>query len=899
MNGEKRLLVGTVLSIQNRSFTYPACPNCFSRLIHTRSRYECHRCGSACKAATHRYKLCVKVAEDRKLHIITVFGRCLEKVFGASADSLHRLLFGPDQLPGDLESDRSRDLLFQAAEHCLVGRSFIFSVKIPGDLGRNNSLSLSDSHRSIVACQIILPNDEPIGCTILNRFRRLVESELSNSLTKSRADISTDTTPRDSSFLGISDLSYSLHQSWNQFGDYWQQSLGLSPSPLVSTSSVSACCDCRQCRCNRPECLSHQEDKLFVQRKINPSDVKDILTTNPRSILSTSTPRAQYSSVNVPKTQNNNMCYCSPQTSPHSHSPCFKSKMDSGQESYLQNTGNSGSCRSQSDSACAEQSLSRNVKPAVTHQGEDKTWEEFPFSESLSKIIAEIEDSEGARSDLTVTENELHLEGVTEGSHEKHCREQPDFITTPDALFLLSKSGRGTVLENTTRYSLDRGSGDESNTLVLNHSCEISNTDDTGSPSEQTISLSGNLQGSLEKNRVLDFISRDSVASLLATQNPSVALQHAACSPRNETVVYNCTGDKENLETSNVSCRFINNINKFVISLGKGSFSDLKEKVGVENGIKSTLSSSDEMCIEQDKEVFNASYDLFDTSNNMEGTLAVIPQSKYTGSLKKRGQGVNKHCLKNTLSDSPCTEVFPYCRRNSLSNAKYLLENYEFADTMDTQDCDFLPYLQSTPVLRRLSAASWFGSDRQLFNPTSNAKSSIFSVRRKSNSSVTNFLLRKIRPSLSQHKSTLFRAIANNFPLLCSPVSSSFSNSEGSKSRTPLQRNAKFVCKSISRKRILDNIENCGVQGCNNGSNKDMGCAVRKSDCTNVRDEMDKCDTNHLYDVVNMSPVICSLQQSECHYSTRDQLPGGWSPELFSEKSNICQRSDDLQRRLF
>ncbi|XP_063807401.1 DNA damage-induced apoptosis suppressor protein isoform X2 [Pseudophryne corroboree] len=400
MNGTKRLLVGTVLSIQNSSFTYPACPDCFSRLIRTSSRYQCQRCGGTCKVAIHRYKLCVKVAEDQKLHIITVFGRCLEKVFGASADFLHRHLLGSVQLPAPLESGRAQELLLQAAEYCLIGRSFIFSVKIPGDLGRGDSVSLSDSCRNIVACQIILPNDDPIGCTVINHFNHLVESGLSNSLTNARAETSADTTLSDSSDLGFSDGSYSLSQSRNLFADYWQQSLGLSPSPLVSALAESALCDCRQCRCNRPEQLSHraehisQDNTVFVRRQINPPE--DILTTTPCSIRCTSTPRSTHSSLRTSRSANG-MRYCKPQSASRVQ------KMDFGQESYLQNICNSGGCRSQDGSGDGEQLLPQHVTAAETYQGQDGTWEDFPFSESLSKLIAGIESSEGTRSPFCVT----------------------------------------------------------------------------------------------------------------------------------------------------------------------------------------------------------------------------------------------------------------------------------------------------------------------------------------------------------------------------------------------------------------------------------------------------------------------------------------------------------------
>ncbi|XP_063807399.1 DNA damage-induced apoptosis suppressor protein isoform X1 [Pseudophryne corroboree] len=877
MNGTKRLLVGTVLSIQNSSFTYPACPDCFSRLIRTSSRYQCQRCGGTCKVAIHRYKLCVKVAEDQKLHIITVFGRCLEKVFGASADFLHRHLLGSVQLPAPLESGRAQELLLQAAEYCLIGRSFIFSVKIPGDLGRGDSVSLSDSCRNIVACQIILPNDDPIGCTVINHFNHLVESGLSNSLTNARAETSADTTLSDSSDLGFSDGSYSLSQSRNLFADYWQQSLGLSPSPLVSALAESALCDCRQCRCNRPEQLSHraehisQDNTVFVRRQINPPE--DILTTTPCSIRCTSTPRSTHSSLRTSRSANG-MRYCKPQSASRVQ------KMDFGQESYLQNICNSGGCRSQDGSGDGEQLLPQHVTAAETYQGQDGTWEDFPFSESLSKLIAGIESSEGTRSPFCVTGNEFCLITKMEG---KRFRERFDSIKTPDVLLPLpaEKSEHGTVMEDTVRFGLDG-----SKTLVLSHSCDISKTDDNHSPFEQRISPSSHLQRSLEESREPDYISRDLRSTSPAPQDSSVTPQ-CTCPTRNGNGFHSCTEDKGSVIMVNVSQHPIMNINTYVISLGQDSFSSLRG-----NGINCTWQDVDLGVLntnvlndrDHNSEVYNASSDLFDTSNNTEGTLAVVPHPHCTETLERLENQMNKQYLKYT-----------YCRRPSHTNTCYLTENRDIAD----KDWDFVPYLQSTPALRRLSGANCIAGDGWPCNNTSNAKSSLLSIGRKSHGSVTKFLLQKTRPSSSECRSTLFCAVADNFPLLYSPVSASFPNSQVSRLRTLKQRSTMSVCKSTRRKRILANKENCSVQSYLNRPNNETGRTVIESGCMIAnRGEMDKYNAQG--NIAHLSPVVCSSQQPEFQFSPiQTHLPSDWSPELFSENSNVCRQRDDLQRRLF
>ncbi|XP_071990095.1 DNA damage-induced apoptosis suppressor protein [Engystomops pustulosus] len=446
MNGRRRFLLGTVLSIQSSSFTYPACQNCCSRLTLTSCRYECRRCGTSYKDATHRYKLCVKVSEERTLHHITIFGKCLEKIFGASADSLHSHLQGSSELCGDPEHDRAQELMFQAAERCLIGRSFVFAVKVPENYHRSDSL---------VACQIIHLDEDPMSCTVLNYFTRLSTS------THTKTNVSTDSTNQDLSDLGFSESSCSLHQSGNRYGDYWQQSLGLVSSPLSVTG----------CNSRQGDCSSAEQDP-YPGALMSPS------TTLCMQKHSCSTPR-----VNCSPSRYADPNSSSPPRSPHLHSFSSKSKTALGQESYLQK---SGSCRSQSRSAHTTQ-----LPPAQTaeiHQAKEEIWEEFPFSESLSEFIAKIEDGEGGKPHFTAKESkEGRLSDVRE------CRRPSHSMNVPDLAPLRNLA----IVQDPSRDDFDRFSDEDSSTFVVNHLCSVTRGGDTG--------LSG---GTLHKSADLSSVQK-------------------------------------------------------------------------------------------------------------------------------------------------------------------------------------------------------------------------------------------------------------------------------------------------------------------------------------------------------------------------------------------------------
>ncbi|NXI02206.1 DDIAS protein, partial [Pachycephala philippinensis] len=130
MNSVQGLLAASVISIQNSCFVYPACQNCFSRLILHSRRFNCLKCGCTgeAKDASYRYRLCLKIADTNDLFDITVFGSCLDPFFGVTAENLQRYIQDFNQLSGDTNTESSTRALVQAVETCFIGKRFIFGV---------------------------------------------------------------------------------------------------------------------------------------------------------------------------------------------------------------------------------------------------------------------------------------------------------------------------------------------------------------------------------------------------------------------------------------------------------------------------------------------------------------------------------------------------------------------------------------------------------------------------------------------------------------------------------------------------------------------------------------------------------------------------------------------------
>ncbi|NXR72778.1 DDIAS protein, partial [Pycnonotus jocosus] len=130
MNSVQGLLAASVISIQNSCFVYPACQNCFSRLILDSRRFHCLKCGCTgeAKDASYRYRLSLKIADTSDVFDITVFGGCLDPFFGITAENLQRYMQDFNQLSGETNTESSTRALVHAVETCFIGKKFIFGV---------------------------------------------------------------------------------------------------------------------------------------------------------------------------------------------------------------------------------------------------------------------------------------------------------------------------------------------------------------------------------------------------------------------------------------------------------------------------------------------------------------------------------------------------------------------------------------------------------------------------------------------------------------------------------------------------------------------------------------------------------------------------------------------------
>lgn len=186
MNGKRSFVAASILCLHDTCFLYPACQKCGTRLCFKHGRFQCLKCNCLpiAQNVNYRYRLSVKVAGKCDIFIITVFGSCLEPYFGAAAGFLNRYCEDLKKELQEPEGEKVRDLLVQAVEHCFIGRNFIFGVKASesqtGVLSFSSSLQStfgkSRYNKHLIACQIAVPNSTIYGCTVINYYKKLLDS---------------------------------------------------------------------------------------------------------------------------------------------------------------------------------------------------------------------------------------------------------------------------------------------------------------------------------------------------------------------------------------------------------------------------------------------------------------------------------------------------------------------------------------------------------------------------------------------------------------------------------------------------------------------------------------------------------------------------------------------------
>ncbi|XP_069060042.1 DNA damage-induced apoptosis suppressor protein [Pleurodeles waltl] len=254
MNGRRRFLYASVISVQDSPFLYPACPNCFSRLDQVCQRYTCHKCGCTTEAknAHYRYKLSLRVTDENELFKIVVFGSCLDEYFGITADELQRYVQALRCDSEEQERDAAQTLLLQAIEFCFVGKNFIFGVKSSESkaeqlsYSHNSLLNLNRHEKDLVACQILLPNVDDVGCTVFSFYSRLLQSSALRSSHSTSQSTDCAGTPVDQPGSDFSSLCRSRRNRIKSRGGRnnllspWKLSFGLTSSGDSSGTEESS-----------------------------------------------------------------------------------------------------------------------------------------------------------------------------------------------------------------------------------------------------------------------------------------------------------------------------------------------------------------------------------------------------------------------------------------------------------------------------------------------------------------------------------------------------------------------------------------------------------------------------------------------------------------------------------
>ncbi|XP_052372067.1 uncharacterized protein ddias [Oncorhynchus keta] len=137
------------------------------------ARWHCSRSCYSCLEPhlDYRYRLALRVTRDNTIFGVTVFGSCLNPLFGAPATDLHRLVeesSGPVGREGQRSGCRSR-LLVKAVEDCFIGRHFVFGIKISGPHPYRREAG------QFIASQISLPMASVPGCSVVSYYRTLLQ----------------------------------------------------------------------------------------------------------------------------------------------------------------------------------------------------------------------------------------------------------------------------------------------------------------------------------------------------------------------------------------------------------------------------------------------------------------------------------------------------------------------------------------------------------------------------------------------------------------------------------------------------------------------------------------------------------------------------------------------------
>ncbi|XP_054830460.1 DNA damage-induced apoptosis suppressor protein [Eublepharis macularius] len=458
MNGRRRFLTASVISVQNSTFVYPSCQNCFSKLYLDLERYSCLKCGCSgdAREASYRYRLSLEVADAHEVFLVTVFGSCLEAFFGVTAKSLQRYI--EDLVPdaGEATRDTSPSVVFQAVETCFIGKKFVFGVKKSekqDGASHLQSHSQVDRHSKVLtACQMFVPNPGLVGCTVIRYLhqhrRRSSSSKGSHGGVWSPGDVFTalDQPSSELSCLhGSGDWDPVPSSHRDCLSNLWPQSFGLTSSSISRGTAVNAATS----GANQATCDEQKWDDRLVS--LQPHD---------QSIDNSQDGNLTVSEKNLQ--EDDELCLCSTwrdsiifkknaqsHSSERDDSRSLQNPLEIGKKSSPNKINiwhrhgpekppNPLLCQRQGYSFCPPILCTGHSRDGGSSQDDSWLWDELPSSESLDEFIARIEKSKAMVSP-TETETRGHVPSKGAGEIQGHVN--------PSSLQLGAASTTGEIRE--------------------------------------------------------------------------------------------------------------------------------------------------------------------------------------------------------------------------------------------------------------------------------------------------------------------------------------------------------------------------------------------------------------------------------------------------------------------
>nr|XP_033803488.1 DNA damage-induced apoptosis suppressor protein isoform X2 [Geotrypetes seraphini] len=380
MNDRRQFLVASVLAVQDSCFLYPSCQNCCSRLTRTSKGY-------------------------------------VQDLFQES---------------GEQKCSTIQGCLFQAAEYCFVGRTFVFGLKTSlnhdgRSLMSNSTLQSSYTGNGrikyLVACQISLPNLGYVDCTVISCYKWLLEAvNLSHvsgaSHPPGNALIATDLSNGELSSLCSSGSTQEsvLSSSRDDLSSPWQQisfelislSVEKATTKELSPSEATYTRDIRSQAWNE-EHFSEKPGTFSINSQLTQdesrSEAKGEGETSCKfgveSVVSNVVTDRDAGSKAAEKLKNTSQLALAQPLATHGFRPVkstldVEDKYSEAEIAYtptcLDKSGNPVVCMHHTNLLCSPELLCKQSRASGIYQDNHPAiWDDLPLSESLSEFIARVE----------------------------------------------------------------------------------------------------------------------------------------------------------------------------------------------------------------------------------------------------------------------------------------------------------------------------------------------------------------------------------------------------------------------------------------------------------------------------------------------------------------------------